>query len=193
MPKVVCVARDSAALDALEALLCEVSAKAVVYRADEPGTLLAVACLWLDRPDLVLAGRPLPCYLVEERVQIDGNLGPGAVVQVSLVHRLPDASHGQFAEHWSSVHAPLARRHHPGLVRYVQNVVVAALTPGAGDLDGVAELGFGDERDLHERRYDSPEGRAAVGRDVARFIDVPAGERLVARLPFASGSGVKAR
>ena len=104
-----CVARDDADLEALGALLVE--AEAVVYRADEPGTLRAVACLWLDRPER-LSDTPLACYRAEERVQIDGALGPGALVQASLVRRLPAISHEQFAAHWSTVHAPLARRHH---------------------------------------------------------------------------------
>lgn len=180
-----CVARDDAGLEALEALLGNAS-EAVVYRADEPGTLAAVACLWLDRPD-TFPDTPLAGYAVAGRVQIDGALGPGAVAQVSLVRRRPAISPEQFAEHWSTVHAPLARRHHPTLVRYVQNMVTATLTPGAPELDGIAELGFGDERDLHERRYDSALGRAVIGRDVAAFIDVSAGERLVARWPFTGG------
>jgi len=179
VPKVVYVARDEPDLAALEEVLRRRRrGGVVVYGAVEPGSLRAVACLWVEDPTTLAGRSSLPCYVVDERVQIDGALGPGAVVQVSLVRRLPTISHDQFTAHWSTVHAPLARRHHPALVRYVQNVVTAP------DLDGIAELGFAREADLHERRYDSPQGRAVIGHDVAGFVDLTAGERLVARWPF---------
>jgi len=79
------------------------------------------------------------------------------------------------------VHARLARKHHPVLVRYVQNIVVEPLTPGAPEVDGIAELGFRALRDVHERMYDSPAGAEIIRRDVRRFLDVPAGWRMLAQ------------
>jgi hypothetical protein len=65
--------------------------------------------------------------------------------------------------------------------RYIQNVVVEPLTPGAPDIDGIAELSFRSEADRQERMYDSPEGQKIIGADVRQFIDVPRGWRILGR------------
>ena len=118
-------------------------------------------------------------YRVDERVQWEG--ARPAVTRISFVTRARGLSHEEFAHHWTQVHAPLARRHHPGICRYVQNVVVHKLTPGAPDVDGIAELGFASVHDFRERMYDSPEGKEIVAADVREFIDVAAGWRMLAR------------
>ena len=128
---------------------------------------------------------PVHAYRVDERVQIDGEVTP-YVVQCSFVRRHPALTRDQFAAHWHDVHAPLVPHHHPGVARYVQNVVVEPLTSDTPEVDGIAQLSFRTAHDFHERYYDSPEGRALVGADVARFIDRPRGWRLTAqetRLP----------
>jgi len=155
---------------------------------DEPPTqpegIGGVALAWLDTdatPDpAAWFDAPVDAYRVDERVQIDGAVTP-YVVQCSFVRRLPTLRRDEFAAHWSAVHAPLVPHHHPGVARYVQNVVVEPLTPDAPDVDGIAQLSFRTADDFHERYYDSPEGRAIVGADVARFIDRPQGWRLTAR------------
>ena len=116
-------------------------------------------------------------YQVDERPQWDR--GGEAVVRIAFVRRAPGLSHDEFADHWTNVHAPLARKHHPTLVRYVQNVVIDPLTPGAPEVDGVAELGFRTLRDVHERMYDSPAGAEIIRRDIQRFLDVAAGWRIL--------------
>jgi hypothetical protein len=69
--------------------------------------------------------------------------------------------------------------HHPAIWRYVQNVVVEAITPDAPDVDGIAELHFRTYDDLVNRMYDSDDGRDAVQADVRRFIDTPRGWRIL--------------
>jgi uncharacterized protein (TIGR02118 family) len=128
----------------------------------------------------VLGVAPLEAYLVEERRQWDDFPAP-VVTRVSFVRRAPELTRSAFAEHWTSNHAPLARVHHPGVCRYVQNVVVDALTPAAPDVDGIAELSFRSESDREERMYDSPEGQAIIRADVRRFIDLTGGWRILAR------------
>jgi uncharacterized protein (TIGR02118 family) len=118
-------------------------------------------------------------YRVDERVQWDR--GDGAVTRISFVRRSRGLTREDFARHWSEVHAPLARRHHPGICRYVQNVVVHKLTPDAPEIDGIAELGFASLDDFRERMYDSPAGREIIAADVREFIDVAAGWRVLAR------------
>jgi uncharacterized protein (TIGR02118 family) len=118
-------------------------------------------------------------YRVDERVQWDG--GDAAITRISFVRRARGLTREDFARHWTQVHAPLARTHHPGVCRYVQNVVIHTLTPDAPDVDGIAELGFASLDDLRERMYDSPAGQEIIAADVREFIDVAAGWRMLAR------------
>lgn len=129
---------------------------------------------------------PVTAYLVDERVQIDwtrdwpdGTPTP-AREQLSFVRRLPSIDHAEFASHWSDRHTLLVPIHHPGVARYVQNVVLDALTPDAPDIDGIAQLYFRTAQDLHERYYDSDEGRRIVFDDVAKFIERGPGWRMMA-------------
>jgi uncharacterized protein (TIGR02118 family) len=120
---------------------------------------------------------PVTAYLVDERLQIDwtrdwpdGEATP-AIEQLAFVPRVASVTHEQFAEHWSERHTPLVRIHHPGMARYVQNVITEPLTPDARDLDGVAQLYFRTAYDLHERYFDSEEGQRIVFEDVAKFLE----------------------
>jgi uncharacterized protein (TIGR02118 family) len=140
----------------------------------------AVLFAWLNEGDPV---PPLPdgahAWEVDERVQWDDAPGAAGIKRVIFIHRLPSISWESFASHWSQDHAPLARKHHPALRRYVQNVVVARLTDDAPDIDGIAELSFATVTDMRERMFDSDEGRAVIAADVATFIDLAAGSRVV--------------
>ena len=118
-------------------------------------------------------------YDVDERPQWDR--GGETLVRISFVRRAPGLSREEFADHWTNVHAPLARKHHPTLVRYVQNVVTDSVTTGAPEVDGIAELGFCSLRDVHERMYDSPAGADTIRRDIQQFLDVAAGWRILAQ------------
>jgi uncharacterized protein (TIGR02118 family) len=131
----------------------------------------------------VASGGRVTGYHVEERLQWDDGPPPATVTRISFVHRRAGLTRQQFADHWSTVHAPLARRHHPGVARYVQNVVIAPLTPDTPDIDGIAELGFRSMDDLSTRMYDSPEGMAIIRADVEQFIDRDAGWRVVVTNP----------
>jgi uncharacterized protein (TIGR02118 family) len=146
--------------------------------------LVGAIAIFRSEPPALPAGSE--AYRVDERVQWDD--GGATVTRISFVRRAPGLTPAEFAEHWTTVHAPLARQHHPGICRYVQNVVVEALTPGAPAVDGIAELGFRSLADLRERMYDSPAGQTAIAADVRAFIDVPAGWRMLARLAPRPGA-----
>jgi uncharacterized protein (TIGR02118 family) len=118
-------------------------------------------------------------YVVEERPQWDR--GGETITRIAFVRRAAGLTREQFAEHWTNVHAPLARKHHPVLVRYVQNIVVEKAEPSAPEVDGIAELGFRRLKDIHERMYDSPAGAEIIRRDIQRFLDVQAGWRMLAQ------------
>lgn len=101
---------------------------------------------------------------------------PGVVATFALV-RHPDLSHLDCDRHWRDVHAPLALRHHVGMWAYTQCSVVRTLD--GPSYDGFALCGFASERDLRERFFDGPEGRQAIGDDVASFADTSASPRRV--------------
>jgi uncharacterized protein (TIGR02118 family) len=157
--------------------------RSLTYRAvdcEQP----TVHCLWFDE---VPEPRTLPgrAWLVDGRPQWDDRIrrdAPG-ITRFSLLRRANGITPAEFARHWTDVHAPLARRHHPALRRYVQNIVLQPLGD-AEPFDGIVELGFASIYDLEERMYDSEAGRAAVAADVRSFIDVSAGWRVVTRDPL---------
>lgn len=125
------------------------------------------------RTALGASGLLLGCegWWAEETVQRDelGGTSPG-LKTVHFMERAPALSHAEFAHHWTRVHGPLALRHHPGLAKYVQNVVTAPATDGAREWDGIAELHFASLEDMVERMYDSPEGQRVIAEDVKAFV-----------------------
>jgi uncharacterized protein (TIGR02118 family) len=160
--------------------------------AEHPDDVHGVWMVWLqddvdplEAARMIVKARSITAYLVDEHVQWDyerdwpaGDPTPG-VKRISFIRRLPTLTRAEFATHWTDVHAPLARVHHPAIWRYVQNVVVEAITPDAPDVDGIAELHFRTYDDLVNRMYDSDDGRDAVQADVRRFIDTPRGWRIL--------------
>lgn len=115
-------------------------------------------------------------YVATEHVQKSdpggaavGTRSPG-VKLVCPVRRRHGMTHDAFVEHWLGRHVPLALRHHPGLSKYVTNVVKGRLSEEGEDLDGVAELHFPSEAVLASGMFDSPDGERTVREDMARFI-----------------------
>jgi uncharacterized protein (TIGR02118 family) len=130
-------------------------------------------------------------YATREHVQKapreTGPLGarsPGVKI-VGLVRRPDGMTHEAFVEHWLERHVPLALRHHPGLHKYVTNVVEARLGDGP-DWDGIAELHFPSHEAMRTGFFDSPEGERVIREDMTRFIGVTWGydvAEYVARVP----------
>jgi uncharacterized protein (TIGR02118 family) len=104
----------------------------------------------------------------------------GSVVLTYLVYRRADLSFADFEAHYREKHAPLARIHHPGIARYVQNYA----DPGAGEpggFDAISELWFRSEQDARTRFYRDEESRRMIGEDVRRFVDLRRGGAFAAR------------
>jgi len=108
------------------------------------------------------------------------------VVVFYFVRRRPDLSAGEFARRYREGHAPLARVHHPGIRRYVQNFVVGS-SAGAPEWDAIAQLHFASEQELRERFYRDAGSRAVIADDVAGFVDMTRGLVLVTREAARSG------
>ncbi len=107
--------------------------------------------------------------LARDEPRATGTRSPG-VKLFCPVRRLDGMSREAFIEHWFGVHAPLARAHHPGLTRYITNVVERRLGTGGEAWDGFTELHFASADSIAGGLFDSPEGERAVREDVARFI-----------------------
>jgi uncharacterized protein (TIGR02118 family) len=97
-----------------------------------------------------------------------GLRSPGVKI-VGLVRRPDGMTHEAFVAHWLERHVPLALRHHPGLHKYVTNVVDARLGD-APDWDGIAELHFPSTEAMRTQFFDSPEGERVIREDMGRFI-----------------------
>jgi uncharacterized protein (TIGR02118 family) len=97
-----------------------------------------------------------------------GARSPGVKI-VGLVRRPDGMTHDAFVEHWLHRHVPLALRHHPGLSRYVTNVVDQRLGD-APDWDGIAELCFPSVDAMRTGFFDSPAGERIIREDMGRFI-----------------------
>ncbi len=114
-------------------------------------------------------------YVTAEHVQkpgaapVIGERSSG-VKLICPIQRAGGMSHAQFVEHWLQQHVPLALVHHPGLSRYVTNVVDRRLSDGGEEWDGVAELHFATADDLEHRMYDSAAGERIIAADIDRFI-----------------------
>ncbi len=153
--------------------------------AARPSAYAGVAFAWprdraeADATDAALMAVALGLYRVDEIRHWDELTADdaGAVVLTYLVKRRPDLSFDAFMSHYREKHAPLARVHHPGIARYVQNF----LPPGEGLVDAISELWFRSERDARERFYRDDESRAVIGEDVRRFIDLRSGAAFAAR------------
>lgn len=123
-------------------------------------------------------------YATTEHVQKSGTAtrtpgqrSPGIKLVCPIVRR-PDMTHAAFVEHWLTRHAPLALRHHPGLSRYVTNVVDETLPPTDRKLDGIGELHFPSAEALANGLFDSVAGERIIREDMARFIGHTAAYRV---------------
>lgn len=119
---------------------------------------------------------PAAAYQVSERVQKDAWLGapevgrtPGAKV-IYLVRRRQELSDAEASRLWKA-HAPVAREHHVGMARYVQNGVIRALGEDAPVYHGIAVLHFPTFEDFERRMYSSPQGRETVQRDADQLVE----------------------
>jgi hypothetical protein len=105
-----------------------------------------------------------------DRDWLDGRPTPG-VKFVSLVAKRPELSMEEFAERYLR-HASVAREHHGGCWKYVQNVVRGPVTLPPGKIvHGVSELWFRSVDDLVERLYTRPGSTDAVRADTSGFVD----------------------
>jgi uncharacterized protein (TIGR02118 family) len=106
-----------------------------------------------------------------------GTRSPGVKLVCPIIRR-PDMTHDAFVTHWLERHVPLALAGHPGMTRYVTNVVTQRLSGDGPALDGIAELHFPSADALRDGPFASAEAERGIRDDVARFIGRAAAYRV---------------
>ncbi len=130
----------------------------------------------LIRDDLVEMGARCYDYLISPVVQWDrvpptipGQRTPG--VKSMFISRRHENLHVKEAEKAWREHRIAADKYHSYATRYVQNGVIAALTPDAPVWHGCAELFYPTLEDLEQRFVGGTiEGEVEIAKDAARFV-----------------------
>lgn len=117
-------------------------------------------------------------YLAEEVIHWDeipsrrpNARSPGFKI-IPFSCRRPGLSQAEFNDHYRTNHSALAREHHPGIGRYVQNFITEKLNPEAPDLDAIAELHFATHEKYRDGFYAHDESPKIIGRDVVSHGDL---------------------
>jgi hypothetical protein len=123
------------------------------------------------RPDLP---SPLQAMTLNEHVGWDyqrswpdGAATPG-IKQLSFIHKGRGVSDEDFLRRYRA-HVPEARRHMPGLWKYVQNVA-EPLPSDRAEPYGVSELWFESVDDFRERYWASPASQPEEHAEVSQFL-----------------------
>ena len=115
---------------------------------------------------------------------------PG-INQMTFVKRIPTITHQEFSSRWDS-HSAIAKEHHPGVARYIQNVVQTqtgdvanllatnSLSSTEREFDGVAELSFETLDDMKTGMRKDETSQEIVYADINSFLDIAAGSRIFA-------------
>lgn len=98
-----------------------------------------------------------------------GHPTPGPKL-VMAIRRKSDLTHAQFVDHWLHHHAPLILERNPSASQYVTNVVDARISDEGPELDGIAELAFPSEEDMHRELFDPAKSQQVLA-DNAKFIE----------------------
>ncbi len=94
---------------------------------------------------------------------------PHAITLLGQLLFHPDLPDSAARRSWS-LHAPLAERVHIGATGYIQNWVLAPLSPGCPPARGLPQMRWPDEQALVERFFDSERGREEIAQDTAHFV-----------------------
>lgn len=124
-----------------------------------------------------VAGAVLASYEVDDLVVWDEPI-EGEVHSMFAFFR-PPADVDDWVDRYRE-HADVARVHHPGIRRYVQNVVTAQSGEDRWTMSGISELHFAGRTEYRDRFWLSDESREIVQRDFERFSDPSTAKTIVA-------------
>jgi len=117
-------------------------------------------------------------YLVDEVVhwRAPQPIKPGELVQgfklIVYASRKPGMPADAFEKYYREVHAPLARKHHPAMIGYVQNFVRSPLMGDSPTVDVITEMHFHDRTDFKQHFYLDDSSPAIIAADIAQFMDM---------------------
>jgi hypothetical protein len=89
---------------------------------------------------------------------------------VSFVVRRPEVTRERFERDYRE-HVEVARVHHPGVWRYVQNVVTDGIGEGSEGVEAISELWYRSGQDFLTRFYANEDSPGVVKADNEEYID----------------------
>ncbi len=126
--------------------------------------------------DLRSMGATVYDYLISETTQWDRTPRPApgertaGVKAIIFTRRKEDVPNKEVEALWRK-HRIVAEKYHCYATSYIQDGVIAPLTPGAPVVHGLAELFFPSKEDLEERFYGGTiEGEKAIAADAGPFV-----------------------
>jgi hypothetical protein len=127
--------------------------------------------------DLRQIGAAVYDYLIAETIQWDRTARPAvgqrtdSVKAIIFTRRKLSVPNAEVEALWRK-HRIVAEKYHCYATSYIQDGVIAALTPDAPVVHGLAELYFPTKEDLEERFYGGTiEGEKAIAADAGPFVE----------------------
>lgn len=141
----------------------------------------ALLWCWTEEPEAPLSDLDPLCDVgavlqLDERPGWDHSddggevLDAKAVKMVSFVVRRPEVMRRKFEQDYAE-HVAVARVHHPGVWRYVQNIVTSRTGEGADGVEAVSELWYRSSEDFLTRFYANDDSPGVVKTDNEEYID----------------------
>jgi hypothetical protein len=124
-------------------------------------------------------GSLLASYDVDDHVLWDEPI-EGPVHSMFAFFRSPAGlAHDEFVKRYRE-HAEVARVHHPGIRRYVQDIVTSQTAEDRWMFDAISELHFAGVSEFEGRFWLTDQSRDVVARDVERFSEASTSKMVVA-------------
>lgn len=160
--------------------LCDALTPPAELYVTEPGPRPATAVVCIA-PELSAGDRfsVLAIYDVDENVRWDEPIEGAVHSMFAFFHAAPGLDRDDFARRYRE-HADVARVHHPGIRRYVQDIVTAQEAEERWRCDAISELHFAGPEEYRDRFWLGDESREIVARDVERFSDASSAKAVVA-------------
>ncbi len=150
-------------------------------RFDGQAVYDALLWCWTDEPEAPLSSLEPLCDVRAvltlderpgwDRSEVGGDpLDAEAVKMVSFVVRRREVERQKFEEDYAE-HVAVARVHHPGVWRYVQNLVTGGRGEGADGVEAISELWYRSSADFLGRFYANADSPGVVKADNEEYID----------------------
>jgi hypothetical protein len=139
----------------------------------DPRPATAVICGAVDVDADVLAS-----YDVDEHVMWDEPIEGPDKAMFAFLRARPDLEQDDFVKRYRE-HADVARVEHPGIRRYMQNIVVDQSGQERWLASAISEIHFAGPAEYRDRFWKDEDSPAVIERDIGRFVERDAGRSLV--------------